>query len=87
MPMNTCNKHPSMQAERHCQQCSKPVCVKCIVNERFCSEACNQKFRSFIANYKKPGDTSRSPIPGVIFFLAVVGGLYFLAKKMGWLPW
>jgi hypothetical protein len=87
MAINSCNRHPTVPAVARCQQCAKPACAKCVVNERFCSEACNQRFRSFVANYKKPGDTSRSPIPGLLFFLAVVAGLYFLAKKMGWLPW
>lgn len=87
MALEGCNKHPTVRAEYRCQQCSKPVCGKCIVNDRFCSDGCNQKYSQFYKNYKKPADTRRSPIPALIVFVAVVAGLYFAAKKFGYLPW
>jgi hypothetical protein len=82
-----CNKHPGVRAAYRCQQCSKPICEKCIINDRFCSDACNKKYSTFYQNYKKPVDTSRSPIWGFLFFVAVVAGLYFGAKHFGFLPW
>jgi hypothetical protein len=81
-----CNKHPTVRAEYRCQQCGKPICNKCIVNDRFCSEPCNTKYSTFIANYKKPAELRKSPIPGVLFFIAVVAGLYYAAKHFGYLP-
>jgi len=87
MALEGCNKHPSVKAEYRCQQCSKPVCSKCIINDRFCSDACNQKYSKFFSNYKKPVDTSRSPIFSLLFFAVVIGALYYGAKKFNLLPW
>ncbi len=85
MALEGCNKHPTVRAEYRCQQCSKPVCSKCIVNDRFCSDACNRRYSSFMSNYRKPVDTKRSPIFSIIFFAVIAGGIYFLAKKLGYL--
>ncbi len=87
MALEGCNKHPTVRAEYRCQQCSKPVCTKCIVNDRFCSDSCNQKYSKFFSNYKKPADTSRSGIWGLLFFIAVLAGVYFAAKHFNYLPW
>lgn len=87
MSLEGCNKHPTVKAEYRCQQCSKPVCSKCIVNDRFCSQACNQKYSTFMSNYKKPAQTGRNPIPSLLFFAVVLGALYFAGKKFGYLPW
>ncbi len=87
MAISDCNRHPGTRADFRCVQCSKPVCSKCIVNERFCSEACNQKYATFYQNYRKPGDTSRSGLWSVIIFVAVLACAYFAAKKFGYLPW
>jgi hypothetical protein len=85
--IDTCNKHPTVKWDIRCQQCQKPACRQCIVNKSFCSEACSARYNQFMSNYKKPAQLGRSPIPGILLFLAVVAGLYFLAKKQGWLPW
>ena len=87
MPLEGCNKHPTVRAEYRCQQCSKPICAKCIVNDRFCSNACNDKYSTFMKNYKKPAELRRNPIPALLFFAVIVGALYFVAKKFGYLPW
>jgi hypothetical protein len=87
MPINNCNRHTNVPATVRCQHCSKPACAQCVVNQRFCSEECSSKFGSFMKNYKKPKDLGRSPIPALLFFVAVVAGLYFGLKKLGYLPW
>jgi hypothetical protein len=81
MSMEGCNKHPTVRAEYRCQQCSKPVCGKCIVNDRFCSPACNDKYSTFYKNYKKPANTGGSNIPAILIFIAVVVGLYYAYKN------
>jgi len=85
--MRGCNKHPDVQAQQHCPQCSKPICAQCLVDGKFCSETCRNKFGTFMKNYKKPAELGRSPIVPILFFLAVLAGLYFAAKKFGYLPW
>ena len=87
MGMNSCNRHTTSPAVTRCAQCSKPACAACVVNGRFCSEECNARNGSFMKNYKPPADTRRSVLPSILFFLAVVAGLYFGLKKMGYLPW
>jgi hypothetical protein len=87
MGMNSCNRHPSAPAVARCQQCSKPACAECVVNQRFCSEECNARFGTFMKNYKKPADLNRSAIPAILVFLVVVAGLYFGLKRYGYLPW
>jgi hypothetical protein len=83
--MASCSKHPQVTADYRCQQCSKPICTKCIVNDRFCSDACNQKYSTFMANYKKPVAHKRNPIPALIGFVVVVFVLYKVAKHMGYI--
>ncbi|MBI3726543.1 hypothetical protein HY251_21675 [bacterium] len=78
MGIGTCNNHPNLAASYHCAQCHKPLCDRCIVNSKFCSLACSAKNAQFEANYKRPAELRRSAIPGILFFLAVAGGLYYL---------
>jgi len=75
-----CNNHPTVKATVHCTQCHKPVCDRCVVNARFCSGACNDKFSKFAAGYKKPDQLSNYGIVPTLFFLAVVAGAAYVAK-------
>jgi hypothetical protein len=87
VPLRGCNKHPNVEAQQHCPQCSKPVCTQCLVDGKFCSAPCRDKYQKFMTNYKKPTDSGRNPILSILLFAAVLAALYFAAKKFGYLPW
>lgn len=86
MPQETCFRHKKKWASYRCQQCSKPLCDHCIVNARFCSRACNQKYSSFIADYDGPVKSPGMPLGKVLvaFALMVVAAVVvWFVKQRG----
>lgn len=86
MPQETCFRHRQKHAAYRCQQCSKPVCDRCTVNARFCSEPCNKLYSKFVADYRRPvksgGLSGGQVFLALIVTAAVVGGLWY-AKQQG----
>lgn len=87
MPQDTCFRHKQKHAAYRCQQCSKPLCDRCIVNARFCSDTCNKMYSKFVADYRPPARSGGGLSGGQVFFAllvtaAVVGGLWY-AKQQG----
>ncbi len=89
MGIKSCNNHPTRSAVMHCSQCHKPICEKCVINGRFCSQPCNDKFSKFYSGYKGgPKNTSKlMRVVSTIVSLALLGaGVYVLLKFLGVLP-
>jgi hypothetical protein len=86
MGMKSCNNHPTRTAVMHCSQCHKPICDKCVVNGRFCSNDCDGKFSKFYSKYQ--GGAQRTS-PLVRFLQSIVGlailggGVYFILRHIG----
>jgi len=86
VPQETCFRHRQKHSAYRCQSCSKPLCDKCIVNGRFCSEGCNKKYSKFVADYQAPTKREGLGFGQLLFSLlliaAAAGGLWY-AKQQG----
>lgn len=87
MGIKSCNNHPTRTAVQHCSQCHKPICEKCILNGRFCSQPCNEKFAKFYGSQPAGGRKPPSPIMrfvGSLLGLAfLAAGIYAIMKFLG----
>ena len=86
MGIKSCNNHPTRTAAIHCSQCHKPICEKCVVNGRFCSNDCDAKFSRFYSKFQdKAPRTSKlmRALQSIIGFAILAGGAYFLLKFLG----